>query len=136
MNTYVCSLFYDFSGVNKTCEDMGPSGYFFNAVMQRKNENEHSLSNLGSFHWDLAGCLAAAWLLVCMALIKGVKSSGKVVYFTALYPYVVLVILFGIGLSLNGSVEGIKYYLTPDWQKIRDPTVSAILIHFMIFYIL
>ena len=115
---------------------MGPSDYFFNAVMQRKNGSEHSLSNLGTFHWDLAGCLAAAWLLVCLALIKGVKSSGKVMYFTALYPYVVLVILFGIGLSLNGSVEGVKYYLTPDWQKIRDPTVSAILIHLTIFFIL
>ena len=112
---------------------MGPSEYFFNAVMQRKNGSEHSLSNLGAFHWDLAGCLAAAWLLVCLALIKGVKSSGKVVYFTALYPYVVLVTLFGIGLSLNGSVEGIKYYLTPDWQKIQNPTVSATLIYFMIF---
>jgi len=36
---------------------------------------------------------------------------------------VVLVILFGIGLSLDGSVEGIKYYLTPDWEKIQNPTV-------------
>ena len=112
---------------------MGPSGYFFDAVMQRKNGSEHSLSNLGAFHWDLAGCLGAAWLLVCLALIKGVKSSGKVVYFTALYPYVVLVILFGIGLSLDGSVEGIKYYLTPDWEKIQNAKVSAILINFMIF---
>ena len=112
---------------------MGPSGYFFDAVMQRKNGSEHSLSNLGTFHWDLAGCLAAAWLLVCLALIKGVKSSGKVVYFTALYPYVVLVVLFGIGLSLDGSVEGIKYYLTPDWEKIQNPTVSSIMINLMIF---
>ena len=126
---------YHFLGVNETCESMGPSGYFFDAVMQRKNGSEHSLSNLGAFHWDLAGCLGAAWLLVCLALIKGVKSSGKVVYFTALYPYVVLVILFGIGLSLDGSVEGIKYYLTPDWEKIQNPTVSAILIQFMIFLI-
>ena len=126
-------IIHNFIGVDKTCEEMGPSEYFFNAVMQRKNEYEHSLSNLGAFHWDLAGCLAAAWLLVCLALIKGVKSSGKVVYFTALYPYVVLVILFGIGLSLDGSVEGIKYYLTPDWEKIQNPTVSAILIQFMIF---
>jgi SNF family Na+-dependent transporter len=128
-----CTKMVNMEGVNKTCEEMGPSEYFFNAVMQRKNENEHSLSNLGAFHWDLAGCLATAWLLVCLALVKGVKSSGKVVYFTALYPYVVLVILFGIGLSLDGSVEGIKYYLTPDWEKIQNPTVSAILIQFMIF---
>jgi solute carrier family 6 amino acid transporter-like protein 5/7/9/14 len=118
-----CTKMVNIEGVDKTCEEMGPSEYFFNAVMQRKNEYEHSLSNLGAFHWDLAGCLAVAWLLVCLALIKGVKSSGKVVYFTALYPYVILVILFGIGLSLDGSVEGIKYYLTPDWEKIQNPTV-------------
>ena len=49
--------------------------------------------NLGGLQWELVGCLLVAWALVCLTLIKGVKSSGKVVYFTAVFPYVVLGIL-------------------------------------------
>merc|ERR1719189_1817359 len=61
--------------------------------------------------------------MVCLALIRGVKSSGKVVYFSAIYPYVILVILFGVGLSLPGAYKGIIAYLTPDWTKMTDPDV-------------
>ena len=59
--------------------------------------------DMGSMRWELVGCLALAWLIVYGCMVKGVKSSGKVVYFTALFPYVVLVILFGRGNEIVGS---------------------------------
>ena len=136
------SIYYLFSGFNSelpwakcpdnveetnstsvSCTNDKASSYFFEEVMQRKNGSEYHLSNLGPLHWDLVGCVAAAWILVCLALIKGVKSSGKVVYFTAIYPYVILAILFGVGLSLPGSGDGIKLYLTPDMEKIKETKV-------------
>ena len=46
----------------------------------------------GGLKWDLALCSALAWALVAVTLVKGIKSSGKVVYFTSLFPYVVLFI--------------------------------------------
>ncbi|XP_013416294.1 sodium- and chloride-dependent neutral and basic amino acid transporter B(0+)-like, partial [Lingula anatina] len=69
------------------------------------------LDNLGELHWDLAVSLLGAWVIVALSLIKGIKSSGKVVYFTALFPYVVLVILFVRGLLLDGHREGIEFYI-------------------------
>ena len=48
----------------------------------------------------------------------------QVVYFTATFPYVVLTILFIRGITLEGAVSGIKYYLTPQWQKILDAKVG------------
>ena len=38
--------------------------------------------DMGSIKLDLVGCLALAWTVICLCMIKGVKSSGKVVYFT------------------------------------------------------
>ena len=34
---------------------------------------------LGDIHWHLAVCLLAAWIIVFLCLIKGIKSAGKVV---------------------------------------------------------
>ncbi|CAL4122377.1 unnamed protein product [Meganyctiphanes norvegica] len=77
--------------------------------------------DVGEMRWELVGCLALAWILVAGCLAKGVKSSGKVVYFTATFPYVVLIILLVRGLTLEGAYQGIEYYLLkPDLSRLRD----------------
>ena len=43
-------------------------------------EKDTAWDNLGGLKLDLVGCLAAAWIIVCLCLIKGVQSSGKVLY--------------------------------------------------------
>jgi len=68
-------------------------------------------------------CLIASWTIVCLALIKGVQSSGKVVYFTAIFPFVVLIILFIFGLTLTGAKDGIMFYLTPNFEKLQEVEV-------------
>lgn len=50
----------------------------------------------GSIRPPIAACLLLAWIIVFLCLSKGVQSSGKVVYFTALFPYVVLVKIINI----------------------------------------
>ncbi|KAM6305820.1 sodium- and chloride-dependent glycine transporter 1 isoform 2-T2 [Aegotheles albertisi] len=81
------------------------------------------IGNLGEVRLPLLGCLGVSWVVVFLCLIKGVKSSGKVVYFTATFPYVVLTILFVRGITLEGAVTGIMYYLTPQWDKILNAKV-------------
>lgn len=77
--------------------------------------------NMGSMRWELVGCLFLAWLVVAAALAKGVKSSGKVVYFTAIYPYVILFILFIRGVTLPGAYKGIEFYiLKPNITKLYE----------------
>ena len=56
---------------------------------------ENSWENWGNIRWEIAGCLALSWSLVCLSLIKGIQSYEKVVYFTTLFPYVVLTALLG-----------------------------------------
>ena len=44
-------------------------------------------------------------------------------YFTATSPYIIMCILLIRGVTLPGALEGIKFYLVPDWTKIAQPQV-------------
>ncbi|EDW77126.2 uncharacterized protein Dwil_GK22198, partial [Drosophila willistoni] len=93
--------------------------YFNNYVLGLSSGIEET----GSIKYSLAACLLLAWVIVFLCLCKGVQSSGKVVYFTALFPYVVLVILFVRGVTLPGASTGILFYLTPDWKQLANAQV-------------
>ncbi|XP_058460078.1 sodium- and chloride-dependent glycine transporter 2-like isoform X2 [Malaya genurostris] len=93
--------------------------FFKNYILQLSSGIEHT----GQINITLALSLLAAWLIVFLCLCRGVKSSGKVVYFTALFPYVVLVMLFIRGITLPGAHTGIKYYLEPDWEKLKSAQI-------------
>ena len=58
-----------------------------------------------------------------MKLNEIFKVSGKLVYFTALFPYVILLILGINGWRLPGAGLGIKFYITPDFSRLKDWTV-------------
>jgi hypothetical protein len=47
----------------------------------------------------------------------------QAVWVTALAPYVVLFILLVRGVMLPGAAEGIQYYLTPQWHKLKESKV-------------
>ena len=51
------------------------------------------------------------------------QSSGKVVYFTALFPYVVLTIFFVRGLTLKGAGAGLAHMFYPKMESLLQPTV-------------
>jgi len=104
--------------LNKVYRRISPSEDYYKRTMLGLEE-DISWSNMGGLKWDLVGCLAAAWLIVCLCLIKGVQSSGKVVYFTALFPYFVLLILLIRGATLEGAYEGILFYVNPTPEKLE-----------------
>lgn len=76
-----------------------------------------------AFNWKIALALVVAWILVYMCMIKGIASSGKVVYVTATFPYIVLIIFFFRGITLKGAFDGLRHLFTPKWHTILDPVV-------------
>lgn len=54
----------------------------------------------------------------------------KVAYFTATFPYVMLLILFIRGVTLPGAMDGIYYYLSPDLNRL-----ASIEVFFFFFFI-
>ncbi len=104
--------------------------YFYKETLNIAIENGHldtdinSWSKWGNMRWEILGCLALSWLIVCLSLIKGTKSYGKVVYFTTLFPYVVLTVLLGYIATLDGFLDGVEFYIVPrDWDKLADVNV-------------
>ncbi|KAL4227005.1 sodium neurotransmitter symporter (SNF) [Mactra antiquata] len=81
------------------------------------------IETTGKPEWRLVLCLLLSWTLVFLCLIKGIKSAGKVVYFTAIFPYIILVLLFFRGVVLSNAWDGIKYYITPDFNKLSNVAI-------------
>ncbi|EEB11231.1 tryptophan transporter, putative [Pediculus humanus corporis] len=95
--------------------------YYERKVLEMQKGN--GLDDMGPIKWELALCVFAVFLLVYFSLWKGVKSTGKAVWVTALAPYVVLFILLARGATLPGAGDGILYYLTPDCSKLLEKKV-------------
>ena len=79
--------------------------------------------DVGTPLWDLTVSNIVVYVLVILSLSMGPKSSGKVVYVTATFPYLVLIILFFFGVTQKGAGSGISFYLNPDWSKLSDPDI-------------
>ncbi|XP_069947667.1 sodium-dependent nutrient amino acid transporter 1 isoform X3 [Cherax quadricarinatus] len=94
--------------------------YFYNYVLKMADNID---DGIGVPDWRLSLCLLFSWAVLFFTLAKGVQSSGKVAYFTALFPYVVLFTLLGRGVTLPGAEDGILYFIIPQWEKLLDPNV-------------
>ncbi|XP_036976590.1 sodium- and chloride-dependent GABA transporter ine [Acanthopagrus latus] len=77
----------------------------------------------GTLRWELFLILLLAWILIYFCIFKGVKSTGKVVYFTALFPYVTLIALLINNAQLPGAVDGITFFIVPEWEKLLSVEV-------------
>ncbi|KAI8499080.1 hypothetical protein Bbelb_235330 [Branchiostoma belcheri] len=88
-------------------------------------EISSGIDDFGAPQWDLSLTLLLAWVIVYLCIFKGVKSTGKVVYFTATFPYIVLIALLIRGLTLDGAVDGILYFLKPKWYLLGTAEVNT-----------
>jgi len=114
-------LFDNFTvALNLTGGTSSVEQYFTNKVLKQSFNID---DGIGVPDWQLVLCLLFSWGIICLILIKGIASSGKVAYFTAIFPYVVLITLLIRGVTLDGAIDGIIYFIKPQWEKLLLPEV-------------
>ncbi|XP_053092395.1 sodium-dependent neutral amino acid transporter SLC6A17 isoform X2 [Pangasianodon hypophthalmus] len=106
--------------VEPECEKSSATTYFW----YRETLNITStIADSGGLNWRMTLSLLGAWIIVCLAVIKGIQSSGKVMYFSSLFPYLVLFCFLVRGLFLKGAVDGIAHMFTPKLEIMLEPQV-------------
>ncbi|XP_076756123.1 sodium-dependent nutrient amino acid transporter 1 [Xylocopa sonorina] len=94
--------------------------YFRKTVLKEKQNID---DGIGLPDWRLTICLLVAWGCIFAVLARGVKSSGKAAYFLAIFPYIIMISLLVRAVTLDGAVNGIIFFIKPDWTKLFDAHV-------------
>uniref|UniRef100_A0A669E325 Transporter n=1 Tax=Oreochromis niloticus TaxID=8128 RepID=A0A669E325_ORENI len=114
-----CPLNENRTGFIPECQQSSTVDYYFYRVTLNAS---NSIADSGGLQWPIIICLLAAWTVVCICCIRGISTSGKAVYITAILPYIVLAIFLIRGLTLKGALSGIKFLFTPDAEELMNPT--------------
>jgi len=119
-NTDNCYSLHDKESLNFTHNaSCSSADEYFERRMLRSHLSPN-INQLGSLQWELVGCSMLVFLLIYLSIFKGVRTAGKAIWFTALVPYFVLVILLLRSLTLDGIFEGLKYYVAPTFQSLKE----------------
>ncbi|KAJ8673949.1 hypothetical protein QAD02_005211 [Eretmocerus hayati] len=129
-NTYSCLklgseayLDYNVSDKVRLIENTKtPADEFFHHHVLKISD---SINHLGSIVWPLFICNLISWIVIFLCISNGVKTVGKVVYFTATFPFFILFVLFVRGITLPGAMDGILFYIMPKWSELLNLKVWA-----------
>ena len=94
---------------------------FFNETYLGKVDIEDARFCLGSIRWNIVLPLVITWAAMYFCIFKGVRLVGKIVWLTVPLPWLMLLILTVRGLTLEGSMQGLAYYLDPVWSELAKP---------------
>jgi len=90
--------------------------YWRNAVLKISS----GIDDVGGLRWELAGYLAIGWITVYFVVWKGLHNSSKVIWCSAIFPYIILSVLCVKSLTLDGAFDGLKFLFTPDWERLKS----------------
>jgi len=95
----------------------GAAPYYFEKVLNLSS----GPGVLGGLQWPLVAGLAFTWVALFFIMFKGVRVIGRVAVWTVTIPWALLLILLIRGLTLPGAIDGLNYYLTPDFAAMANP---------------
>ncbi|XP_036196754.1 sodium-dependent serotonin transporter isoform X4 [Myotis myotis] len=121
-NTGNCTNYFSEDNITWTLHSTSPAEEFYTRHVLQIHRSK-GLQDLGGVSWQLALCIMLIFTIIYFSIWKGVKTSGKVVWVTATFPYIILLVLLVRGATLPGAWRGVLFYLKPNWQKLLETGV-------------
>ena len=109
-------LIYSFQEVTPWKADA--KEFFFGQYLQFNETHK-----LGQVRLPIVLSLLAIWIGMYFSIFRGVKWIGKIVLWAVPLPLLMLLILVIRGLTLDGAMQGLEYYLEPDWSVLKNVVV-------------
>ncbi|XP_045387799.1 orphan sodium- and chloride-dependent neurotransmitter transporter NTT5 [Lemur catta] len=103
-----CPSLRNTSDFDPECTRTTSTTYFWYRKMLKATD-EIEMGGLPLFHLSVS--LFATWLLICVSMMKGPRSIGKMLYVLVLLPYFILIVLLARTLQLEGAIFGLKTLL-------------------------
>ncbi|KAM8791837.1 orphan sodium- and chloride-dependent neurotransmitter transporter NTT5 [Rhynchonycteris naso] len=104
----LCPLLKNSSNFDPECEQTTSTVYFwYRQVLKVTDEIE--IGGLPVVHLSIS--LIVTWFLICISMIKGLKSTGKMLYVLVVLPYIILSVVLIRSLMLKGAAFGIRTFL-------------------------
>uniref|UniRef100_A0A914R2C4 Uncharacterized protein n=1 Tax=Panagrolaimus davidi TaxID=227884 RepID=A0A914R2C4_9BILA len=103
--TTITNLTKHFSSIETSVEQ-----FWQHRVIQQTSE----ITEFGGIQWELFVLMLFSWLVVYFAIWNGTSETQRFLYFSSLFPYFIIFILFIRGITLPGAFSGISYFLTPN----------------------
>lgn len=97
-----------------------PDSYFFKTFLDLSDSPSH----LGGIRTPILLGLAFVWFVNWLVLYRGIQRGIELanrIFMPTLF--VLMVVLLAWSVTLDGASTGIKAYLTPDFSKLKSPSV-------------
>ena len=92
----------------------GTGDFFFGNILNISS----GPTDFGGIVWLTLAMLAIIWIVLFIIMYKGAGVIGRVAVWTVIIPWILLLALLVRGLTLPGAVDGLNYYLNPDWSAL------------------
>ncbi|MFU8653739.1 sodium-dependent transporter [Methanotorris formicicus] len=97
-----------------------PNNFFFNDVLNISS----SVGEIGGFVWGVLVSVIAIWainfFIVNCGVKKGLEKANKI---SIPLLFILVLILVFRGITLPGGLEGVSWYLTPNFAVLKDPEI-------------
>jgi len=94
-------------------------GFFYHDVL-RVSEGP---GDVGGLVWPLLAGLILSCIIMGLIIYRGPERISKVVLWTVPLPIILITILMVRGLTLPGAMDGLEFYLTPDFSALTRSQV-------------